>query len=100
MSEISVFDDTIFELLEELYRLNSRSWKRRILLVLVQHKQATYKGIKEELLEVPDILVYRCIQELVKGEIVRRTEENRHVVYSLIDASGYVKEILDDLKMT
>lgn len=97
MSEISVFDDTIFGLLDELYKLNHKSWKKRILLTTIEHKTVTYKQIKEELLEVPELLAYRCIKELVTGKILKRKEEGKRGVYTLADDGKYIREILKEL---
>ena len=97
MSEISVFDDTIFGLLDELYKLNHKSWKKRILLTVVQYKVVTYKQIRKELLEVPELLTYRCIKEWVRGEVLKRTEEGKKGFYTLSSDSKYIRQILKEL---
>lgn len=97
MDQSGIFDETIFNFFEELYRLNNGNWKKRILLAIVQYKETTYKQIKEDLLEVPDLLVYRCIQELMKMEVISRTHKNKRSFYSLVNENKYMQDVLDVL---
>lgn len=83
-------DDALFNLLEELYALHHRNWKKRILMTIVEKKKASYRPIKDELLEVPDLLVYRCIRELIKEEVVKREEEQHRIYYRLMDEQQYL----------
>lgn len=87
-------DEALFNLLEELYALHHRRWKTRILMTIVQKKKAHYRPIKEELLEVPDLLVYRCIRELIKEEVVKREKEEHRTYYRLIDEKQYLAHTL------
>ena len=98
MSEISVYDDAIFQLMEELYKLNHRRWKKNILNIMTQGAQRTYKELKAQLPEVPDLLAYRCIQELVHGSVLRRVKQDKQTFYILEDENIYIKDILSAIK--
>lgn len=88
-------EQTIFRLLDELYSLNKDNWKRRILMLIVQNKQVSYAAVKEELLEVPELLVYKCIRELMKEELVERKESVAHkMIYELADEERYINDVL------
>lgn len=88
-------EQTIFRLLDELYSLNRDNWKRRIIMLIVQKKQVSYLEIKEELLEVPELLVYKCIRELMKEELVERREAAAHrIIYELADEEKYINDVL------
>lgn len=88
-------EQTLFKLLDELYTLNHENWKRRILMLIVQKKRVSYRVIKEELLEVPELLVYKCIRELMKEEVIERKEEALHkVIYGLTDEEKYINDVL------
>lgn len=97
MGEISIYNDAVYELIEELYRIHNREWKKCVLQKIVQCKKASYKQIKEALPEVADLLAYRCIKELTEAQILRRIEEEYQVVYVLVEEASYVKEILKEL---
>ena len=97
MHEISVYDDAVFHLLEELYRLNHRRWKKNLLNIMTQGEKRNYTQLKTQLPEVPDLLAYRCIQELVQGKVLRRTKERRQTFYQLEDENIYIRDILKEL---
>lgn len=94
MSEISIYDDAVFHLMEELYKLNHKRWKKTILGIMAQGEKKNYKVLKEQLPEVPDLLVYRCIQELVENQVLRRMKEENQVFYILEQENIYIKDIL------
>ena len=75
MSEISIYDDAIYRLLEEIYRINHREWKERVLRLALKHEYISYQQIKESLEEVHELLVRQCIQELVQGELFKGIKE-------------------------
>lgn len=97
MDEISVYDDPIFELLEKLYRLNHRKWKKEILQSVLEAREANYAQIKKVLKEVPDLLAYRCIKELVAGGVLRRIKNEKGIFYSVEEKASYVQEILREI---
>lgn len=97
MHEISVYDDAVFHLLEELYRLNHRRWKKNLLNIMVQGEKRNYKQLKAQIEEVPDLLAYRCIQELVQGKVLKRIKEGRQILYLLEDENIYIRNILKEL---
>lgn len=94
MHEVSVFDDTIYHFFNELFRVNHRKWKKQILQLMAEHKRMSYHQIKVKLEEVPELLVYRCIQELVTGEVLIRKQEERAIYYTLSVKNLYIREIL------
>lgn len=98
MSEISVYDDAVFQLLEELYRLNHRKWKNNILSIMTKGEKRNYKQLKTQLEKVPDLLAYRCIQELVNGKVLRRIKEEKQTFYVLEDENIYIRDILEAIK--
>lgn len=88
-------EQTLFQLLDQLYALNHENWKRRILMLIVQKKQVSYGEIKGELLEVPELLVYKCIRELMKEEMIERKETECHKRrYGLLDEEKYINDVL------
>lgn len=98
MSEISIYDDAVFQLLEELYRLNHRRWKKNILSIMTKGEKRNYKQLKAQLEEVPDLLAYRCIQELVNGKVLRSIKEEKQTFYVLEDENIYIRDILEAIK--
>lgn len=96
MRNKKVDEEVLFKLLEELYLLNCEDWKRRIIMCMVQDKKSSYRSIKEELIEVPDLLAYRCLKEMIKEKLIERKEENGEIRYSLLDEAGYLAGILSE----
>lgn len=94
MGEISVFDDTIYNFFDELFRVNHRKWKKQILQFMAKEEKMSYKRIKAKLEEVPEILVYRCIQELVTRQVLVRKCEEKNIYYMLNERTLYIREIL------
>lgn len=97
MNEISVFDDAVFKLLDELYRLNHRKWQKQILTAVAQGEKKNYRQLKAKLQEVPDLLVYRCIEELVDGQVLKRIKDKQYTFYILENENVYIREILKEL---
>lgn len=94
MGEISVFDDTIYNFFDELFRVNHRKWKKQILQFMAKEEKMSYGQIKAKLQEVPELLVYRCIQELVIGQVLIRKQEEKTSYYILNVRTLYIREIL------
>ena len=94
MHEVSVFDDTIYHFFNELFQVNHRKWKKQILQLIVKHEEVSYQQLKVKLQEVPELLIYRCIQELVTGEVLIRKQEERAIYYTLSVKNLYIREIL------
>ena len=99
MREISVYDDPIFSLLEELYNSNHKDWKRRILRMMSSREKKDYKQIKEQLPDVIDLLAYRCIQELVSDQILKPIKEEKYTFYALENENMYIRGILEELEL-
>ncbi len=97
MSEISIYDDAVFRLLEELYKLNHRRWKKNLLQIMNPGEIRNYRELKAQLPEVPDLLAYRCIQELVHGQVFKRIKESGQTCYVLEDENIYIRDILTQL---
>ena len=96
MRNKKVDEEVLFKLLEELYLLNCEDWKRRIIMCMVQAKKSSYRSIKEELIEVPDLLAYRCLKEMIKEKLVERKEEKKKIRYRLSDEAGYLVAMLSE----
>ena len=96
MKEISIYDDPIYGLLEELYRLNRNKWYKAILNIIMQ-QETSYAQVKEELSDVPEILIYRCLEELIEGKVIRKLEDRACRTYALVKASSYVQGILEEI---
>ena len=94
MGEISVFDDTIYNFFDELFRVNHRKWKKQILQFMAKEEKMSYEQIKAKLEEVPELLVYRCIQELVTGQVLIKKQEDKTIYYILNVRTLYIREIL------
>ena len=94
MSEISIFDDTIYHFFDELFRVNHKRWKKQILQFMEKEEKVSYGQIKAKLQEVPELLVYRCIQELVTGQVLIRKQEEKSIYYILNIRTLYIREIL------
>ena len=88
----------LFNILEELYDLNHRQWKKRIMLTLLSQEQAPYRRIKESFLEVPDMLVYRCIRELMLEGMILRNSDEGHVCYSFTQEGKALAPILAEVQ--
>lgn len=98
MNEISVFDDAIYGLLETIYELNYKRWYQTILSMLIK-QELSYKQIREELNEVPEILLYRCLEELVQGQVIRKSGNRTKRLYGLAQSSSYLQGLLQELEV-
>lgn len=94
MSDISIYNDTVYEFFDELYKQNHREWKKRILSVVKEKHIVTFKQIKEGLEEVTDLLVYRCIKDLIVGQVLIKERKKPDSIYYLDQRSCYIRELL------
>lgn len=98
MEEPSRNEVILFNILEELYELNNRQWKQRIFLVLLDQEDASYRRIKERFLEVPDMLVYRCIKELILEGMILKENEHGLSHYRFTDEGRALAPILTEVQ--
>ena len=98
MSEVSNNELVLFNILEELYELNHTEWKRRVMSVLSKEDHASFRKIKEEFLKIPDMLVYRCLREMIiEGIIIRRSKAG-YTTYSFTEEGRALAPILEEVQ--
>lgn len=98
MSEVSNSELVLFNILEELYALNHTEWKRRVMSVLSKEDSASFRQIKKEFLKIPDMLVYRCLREMImEGMIIRHSKEG-YVTYSFTEEGRTLAPILEEVR--
>lgn len=94
MSEMMDNEVILFNILEELYALNEKKWKERIISLLLNEQQVSYRKIKECFLDLPDLLVYRCIRELVLQGMILTNHEKGMVTYGFTQEGRDLAPIL------
>lgn len=98
VEEISIYDDSVYQLMERLYTLHQMEWKRSILKWFAREriKSISIQNIKAHLMEVPELLIDRCLWELEHGEILEHTRLENELYYQLKESS-YVTQIINEL---
>lgn len=94
MGESISNEEVLFNLLEELYNLNHRQWQNRIMYTLLDREHASYMIIKEKFEEVPDLLVYRCLRELIAEGLIIKEGEKGKIQYSFTPEGKMLAPIL------
>ena len=98
MNEVVNEEIILFNILEELYELNHSEWKKRVIEVLMKEDTASYFKIKEKFIKIPDMLVYRCLRELMlEGMIVRESDRGK-VSYRFTEEGKTLAPILADVE--
>lgn len=84
--------------MEKLYELHHSEWKRNILQWFASEKSKiiSVHKIKAHLLEVPELLVDRCLWDLEHGEILEHIQFNNELCYHL-KKSRYAEQVINDL---
>lgn len=98
MYEISIYDDPIYGLLEAIYRIHYKEWYQTILTAMLK-EVISYEQAKCLLEDVPELLVYRCLEELVEGQVIKRLGNKQNRKYGLMEESNYLKGILKGLEV-
>lgn len=96
--EVTNNEMMLFNILEELYELNHKEWKRRIIAVLTKNEEASFRQIKEKFLEIPDMLVYRCLHEMRAEGMIYRDNESGYVRYSFTPEGKALVPILEEVQ--
>lgn len=98
VEEISIYDDTVYQLMEKLYELHQREWKQYILRWFAgeQSKNISIQTIKAHLIEVPELLIDRCLWELEHSEILEHIRFENELCYHL-KKNNYVTQIMNEL---
>lgn len=98
VEEISIYDDTVYQLMEKLYDLHQREWKQHILrwFASKQTQNISVQTIKAHLIEVPELLIDRCLWELEHSEILEHTRLENEICYRL-KKNHYVTQIMNEL---
>lgn len=98
MGEVSNSELVLFNILEELYALNHTEWKKRIMSVLSKEEHASFRQIKKEFLKIPDMLVYRCLREMImEGMMIKQSKEG-YVTYSFTEEGRALAPILEEVQ--
>lgn len=86
-----------FNILEEIYNLNHKKWEKQIMLTLLTHQEVPYTKIKEQLPEIPDLLAYRCIREMITEGMILRNSKAGQTYYTFTQEGRALAPILQEM---